>query len=64
MDFLVVFRNNDAGPWACKFGELEEDLSRLLGRRVDVVDKHAVEQDLNWVRRRHILDAAVTIYVA
>lgn len=63
VDFLAVFRHND-GPWAGKFGELEEDLSKLLGRRVDVVDKRAVEQDLNWVRRRHILDGAVTVYVA
>jgi predicted nucleotidyltransferase len=64
VDFLVVFKNNDAGPWMCKFSDLERDLSRVLGRRVDVVDKHGVEQSENYIRRRHILSSAKVIYVA
>ena len=64
VDFLVVFKNNDYGPWMSKLTNLEEDLSRLLGRRVDVVSRHGVEQSENYIRRRHILSAARTLYVA
>src|SRR3990172_1399794 len=64
VDFLVVFKNNDAGPWMSKFTDLEEDLSRALGRRVDVVDKRGVQQSENYIRRRHILSSAKVIYVA
>lgn len=64
IDFLVVFENNDAGPWASRFGELEEALSDLLGRRADVVDKRAVERSDNYIRRRHILESARSVYVA
>ena len=64
VDFLVVFKNNDAGEWACKFADLERELAVLLGRKVDVVDKKGVEQSDNYLRRRHILRAARKIYVA
>ncbi len=64
LDFLVVFKDNDAGPWLSKFMDLEEELSQVLGRRVDVVDKRGVEQSENYIRRRHILSSAKVIYVA
>jgi predicted nucleotidyltransferase len=64
VDFLVVFKNNDAGPWMCKFTELQDELSRLLGRPVDVIDKRGVEQSENYIRRKHILSSARTVYVA
>lgn len=64
LDFLVVFKDNDAGPWMSKFMDLEEELSQVLGRRVDVVDKRGVEQSENYIRRRHILSSARVIYVA
>lgn len=61
VDFLVVFRDNDAGPWMSKFTDLEEALSKVLGRKADVVDKRAVERSENYIRRKHILDTAQTI---
>jgi predicted nucleotidyltransferase len=64
LDFLVLFENDDAGEWGEKFDLLQSDLARLLGREVDVVDKRAVEQSQNTIRREHILDTAQTIYVA
>ena len=64
VDFLVVFRDNDAGPWAGKFMYMEEELSPLLGRPVDVVDKGGVEQSRNYIRRKQILGSAEVIYVA
>lgn len=64
VDFLVVFKDNDAGPWLSKFMDLEAELSQVLGRQVDVVDKRGVEQSENYIRRRHILSSARVIYVA
>jgi len=64
VDFLIRFKNNDAGPWGSKFQELSEELSALLGRKVDVVDKSAIEKSPNYLRRAHILRSARMIYVA
>lgn len=64
VDFLVRFRNNDAGPWGYKFEELRDELSTLLGRKVDVVDKGGVETSENYLRRAHILRSARVVYVA
>jgi predicted nucleotidyltransferase len=40
----------------------EEELSALLGRPVDLLDRSAVERSENWIRRRRILESARTIY--
>jgi uncharacterized protein len=64
IDFLVVFRNDDAGPWMGKYTDMEQELTSLLGRRVDVVSRRAVEQSDNYLRRRHILQTARLVYAA
>ena len=64
IDFLVRFQNDDFGPWMGKLLDLEEGLSKLLGRKVDVVTRGAVEQSENYLRRTHILGNARVIYVA
>lgn len=64
VDFLVVFRNNDLGPWMGKLTDLQAALGRLLDRKVDVVARSSVEQSENYIRRRRILSSARTIYVA
>jgi hypothetical protein len=64
VDFLVRFRNGDSGPWMCKLTDLERELSDLLGRKVDLVSRPAVEETENYLRRRHILSSARAIYVA
>jgi predicted nucleotidyltransferase len=43
---------------------IERHLSELLGRKVDLVSRRAVEQSRNWIRRRGILASARPIYVA
>lgn len=63
VDFLVVFKNNDYGPWASKLMDLESDLADLLGRRVDLVPRNSVEHSENYLRRKNILQSARTIYV-
>jgi uncharacterized protein len=62
IDFLVVFENDDPGPWMGKLQQLESRLAALLGRKVDVVSKRDVESSDNWIRRKHILGTAEVIY--
>jgi len=64
VDFLVVFKDGDAGPWMSKVFHLEKDLTALLGRRVEVATKRGVEQSANWLTRPAILDSAQVVYRA
>jgi predicted nucleotidyltransferase len=43
---------------------MQEELRKLLGRNVDLVERRAVENSANYIRRKHILNSAETIYVA
>jgi uncharacterized protein len=62
IDFLVVFQNDDYGPWMRKLQGMEEDLGALLGREVELVPKESVLRSENWIRRNHILSTAQVIY--
>lgn len=42
----------------------EEELSAIIGRPVDLVERECVERSENWIRRRHILDSARQLYAA
>ncbi len=44
--------------------QMEQELENLLGRKVDLVERKQVERSRNYIRRRHILDHAVPVYVA
>jgi predicted nucleotidyltransferase len=63
VDVLVDF-DEGAEPGLMDIVAVEEELSRILGRRVDLVERQAVEHSENYIRRRHILGTAETIYVA
>ncbi len=43
---------------------MEEELASILGRKVDLVSKRAIERSRNWIRRKAILEAAEPFYVA
>ena len=43
---------------------MEEELGRLLGRKVDLVSRRGIERSRNYIRRRAILDSAKVIYAA
>jgi predicted nucleotidyltransferase len=43
---------------------MQDELSELLGRPVDLVERGAIEESRNPFRRRHILSHAEPIYVA
>ncbi len=64
VDFLVVFKDNDLGPWMGKLTDFQDALGRLLNRKVDAVPRSSIEQSKNYIRRRRILGSARTIYVA
>jgi len=42
----------------------EQEMSAIMGRPVDLIERQCVEQSANWIRRRHILDNARILYVA
>lgn len=63
IDLLVTFAPD--APWSLfDFIEMRDDLESLLGRDVDFIEKAAIEESANWLRRRAILDSARTSYVA
>jgi len=64
VDFLVEFENDDAGPWMSRLTGLHEDLVKLLGRDVDVIERKAVEKSRNPFRRKAILRGMKLLYVA
>lgn len=46
------------------YARMENELSDILGRPVDLVDRKAIEQSTNWLRRQEILGAAEVLYAA
>jgi predicted nucleotidyltransferase len=60
-DFLVTFAEE---PDMSAFLDLKEALEAELGRRVDLVERLAVERTRNHIRRRHILAEAQPVFAA
>ena len=60
-DFLVTFTETARDDFA-GFADLKDALEALLGRRVDLVDREAVEASRNYIRRRRILAEAEPVY--
>jgi hypothetical protein len=63
VDVLVTFAA-DATWSVFDLIQMEEELSVLLERKVDLLERRAVEQSENYIRRRHILSTAEPVYVA
>lgn len=61
IDLLVAFEPERA-PDLFEFGRIEEELTALFGRKVDLVSRRAVEESGNTLRRASVLDAARQIY--
>jgi uncharacterized protein len=63
IDLLVTF---EAGAQWSLFDHvrMQQELSALLGREVDLVSRRAVEASPNPVRRKAILDSASPLYAA
>ena len=63
VDVLVTYRA-DASWSLMDTVDIEDELSQLLGRRVDLISRRAIEASSNWIRRRAILDSAQAIHAA
>jgi len=63
LDFLVTFAPDAAWSLFDHF-HMENELVQLLGRDVDVVDRDAVAESRNWLRRQEIFSTARTVYAA
>ena len=63
VDVLVEFEQGQE-PDLFRLIELQDELSRILGHKVDLVERRAVERSENYIRRRHILESVEMIYVA
>ena len=62
IDVLVGFGSGEKPGF--RFVTMATELSRLFGRRVDVLTRSSVEQSANYIRRKGILEAAKVIYTA
>ncbi len=43
---------------------MENELSEILGRKADMVERQAVERSENYIRRRYVLQSVEKVYVA
>ncbi len=41
---------------------MDDELEQIFGRKVDVLNKEAIEEDDNWLRRKNILSTATLVY--
>ena len=63
IDVLVTYQPGREWTLA-DYMQMHDELEAILGRRVDLVNRRAVERSANPVRRRAILESARVIYVA
>lgn len=61
IDVLVTFLPDRVAGFG-EFFEMQDELERLFGRKVDVGEKRWVETSENPFRRKHILSHMETIY--
>ena len=62
VDVLVRFKE-EARHTLFDLDRMEEELTTVFGRKVDLVSWRGVEQSQNYIRRKAILQSAETIYV-
>ncbi len=61
IDLLVRF-SPDARPTLFDMVRMQDELSGILGRPVDLVSRRGIEASRNPIRRRAILESAEVIY--
>jgi len=63
LDVLVTFEPE--ADWSLlDHLRMEQELAALLGRKIDLLTKRAVEQSHNWMRRQEILNTAEVVYAS
>ena len=61
LDLLVTF-TDDSGWGLFDHVQMQQELEALLGHKVDLISRRAVEHSHNWLRRREILNTARVIF--
>jgi predicted nucleotidyltransferase len=61
IDVLAIFEP-DFHWTLLKLMQMEEEIEAIFERKVDFVSKRAIEQSLNYLRRKAILNSAQVIY--
>ena len=63
LDVLVTFAPETS--WSLlDHLRMEQELTALFNRKIDLFSKRAVEQNHNWIRRQEILNTAEVVYGA
>ena len=61
VDVLVTFAED--AEWSLfDHVEMESELAEIIGRKVDLVSRRAVERSDNWIRRDSILRTAESLF--
>lgn len=63
IDILIRFKTEQALGLIGVAG-MERELAELFTRRVDLVNRTAIEQSRNYIRRKAILESARVVYAA
>lgn len=63
VDVLVEFER-DAKHSLFDMVHIQDELAHIVGRRIDLVERRGIENSENYIRRKHILNSAETVYVA
>lgn len=61
VDVLVTFAPDEAYSFL-QLTIMQEELEKIFGRPVDLIDKQGVQESPNYIRRRDILGSAQVIY--
>ena len=63
VDMLVSF--DPAARWSLMaLAAMQDEIQKILGRKVDLVERSAIERSENYIRRNHILASVEPFYVA
>lgn len=63
VDILVEFEPK-SHHGLLDLAHIQDELEQILGRKVDLIEKSAIQRSRNYIRRKAILNSAETIYAS
>jgi predicted nucleotidyltransferase len=61
-DIDLLYTNAPSTRYGFQFFDMQEELEKLLNRKVDLVSKRGIETSRNYLRRKSILESTQVIY--
>ena len=61
-DIDLLYTNSPGVRYGFKFFDMQEELEKLLNRKIDLVSKQGIENSRNYLRRKSILESIQVIY--